>query len=44
MTACTKPLNMAFYKTKGFVFCSTKYVPNRDRPIAFVLPGLNNGP
>jgi hypothetical protein len=44
VTACTKPLNMPFYKTKGFVFCSTKYVPNRDRPIAFVLPGLNNGP
>jgi hypothetical protein len=40
VTACTKPLNMPFYKTKGFVFCSTKYVPNRDRPIAFVLPGL----
>lgn len=44
VTACTKPLNMPFYKTRGFVFCSTKYVPNRDRPIAFVLPGLNNGP
>ena len=44
VTACTKPLNMPFYKTKGFVFCSTKYVPNRDRPIAFVLPGLNTGP
>ena len=43
VTACTQPLNMAFYKTKGFVFCSTKYVPNRDRPIAFVLPGLNPG-
>jgi hypothetical protein len=40
VTACTAPLNMQFYKTKGFVFCSTKYVPNRDRPIAFVLPGL----
>lgn len=44
VTACTKPLNMPFYKTRGFVFCSTKYVPNRDRPIAFVLPGLNTGP
>jgi hypothetical protein len=41
ITACTNPLNMAFYKTKGFTFCDTKYVPNRDRPIAFVLPGLN---
>lgn len=42
VTACTKPLNMPFYKTTGFVFESTKYVPNRDRPIAFVLPGLQN--
>ncbi|MEK7382169.1 MAG: hypothetical protein AAB262_02675 [Elusimicrobiota bacterium] len=40
VTACTKPLNMPFYKTSGFVFESTKYVPNRDRPIAFILPGL----
>ena len=40
VTACTKPLNMPFYKSTGFVFESTKYVPNRDRPIAFVLPGL----
>ena len=44
VTACTKPLNMPFYRSKGFVFCSTKYVPNRDRPIAFVLPGLNSSP
>jgi hypothetical protein len=42
VTACTKPLSMPFYKTQGFVLCSTKYVPNRDRPIAFVLPGLQN--
>jgi hypothetical protein len=42
VTACTKPLSMPFYKTTGFVFESTKYVPNRDRPIAFVLPGLQN--
>lgn len=40
VTVCTKPLNMPFYKTTGFVFESTKYVPNRDRPIAFILPGL----
>lgn len=40
VTACTKPLHMPFYQTTGFVFESTKYVPNRDRPIAFVLPGL----
>ncbi len=39
ITACTKPLNMPFYKAQGFSFCSTKYVPARDRPIAFVLPG-----
>jgi hypothetical protein len=41
LTACTKPLNTPFYKSEGLSFCSTKYVPNRDRPIAFVLPGLN---
>jgi hypothetical protein len=40
VTACTKPIDMPFYKSTGFVFESTKYVPNRDRPIAFVLPGL----
>jgi hypothetical protein len=43
-TVCTNPLNLPFYKTKGFTFCDTKYVPNRDRPIAFVLPGLNGSP
>jgi hypothetical protein len=42
-TVCTDSLNLAFYKTPGFTFCDTKYVPNRDRPIAFVLPGLNPG-
>ncbi len=44
VTACTNPVKLAFMQTNGFTFCSTKYVPNRDRPIAFVLPGLNNGP
>ncbi|NNN07466.1 MAG: pilus assembly protein [Elusimicrobia bacterium] len=39
VTACTKPLTLPLYTSPGFVFCSTKYVPNRDRPIAFVLPG-----
>lgn len=39
-TVCTNPVNLVFYKTQGFTFCDTKYVPNRDRPIAFVLPGL----
>ena len=43
-TVCTNKLNLMFYKTNGFTFCDTKYVPNRDRPIAFVLPGLNSGP
>lgn len=37
----TRPINLPFYKTQGFKFDVTKYVPNRDRPIAFVLPGLN---
>jgi len=40
VTACTRGLEMPLYKTTGFVVCSTKYVPNRDRPIAFVLPGV----
>jgi hypothetical protein len=26
-------------KTQGFVFESTKYVPSRDRPIRYLLPG-----
>ena len=43
VTACTKPFDVPFSPGKkmgGFVLCSRKYVPNRDRPIAFVLPGL----
>ncbi len=28
------------FKSQGMDFSVTKYVPNRDRPIAFVLPGL----
>ncbi len=39
VTVCTKPLTTPLYTSPGFVFCSTKYVPNRDRPIAFILPG-----
>jgi hypothetical protein len=39
-SVCTSPINLAFYKVPGFTLCDTKYVPNRDRPIAFVLPGL----
>lgn len=40
VTVCTKGLDMAFYKSPGFQFEVTKYVPNRDRPIAFILPGM----
>jgi hypothetical protein len=29
---------------KGFKFEVTKYVPNRDRPIAYELPGLQSTP
>jgi hypothetical protein len=42
LTVKTHPLNMPFYKSSGFTFEVTKYVPNRDRPIPFVLPGLQN--
>lgn len=41
VTVKTEPIKMAYYETNGFKFEVTKYVPNRDRPIAFVLPGLN---
>ena len=41
LTVCTKPIEVSWmYKSPGFTFEVTKYVPNRDRPIAFVLPGL----
>lgn len=40
LTAWTKPLDMPLLKSRGFRLEVTKYVPNRDRPIAFVLPGL----
>ena len=40
LTVKTHPVNMPFYRNTGFTFEVTKYVPNRDRPIAFVLPGL----
>jgi len=42
LTVKTRPINMPFYRSSGFTFEVTKYVPNRDRPIAFVLPGLQN--
>ena len=39
----TRPFDIAMmYHSPGFDFKVTKYVPNRDRPIAFVLPGLQN--
>lgn len=49
LTVKTKPIDIAWmYHSPGFKFEVTKYVPNRDRPIAFVLPGGgnngNNGP
>ena len=41
LTVRTKPIEIGWiYKTRGFKFEVSKYVPNRDRPIAFVLPGL----
>ncbi|MFA5140340.1 MAG: hypothetical protein WC728_14000 [Elusimicrobiota bacterium] len=36
----TRPVNVPLFKNRGFTFEVVKYVPNRDRPIAFVLPGL----
>lgn len=38
----TRPYNTPLLKARGFTFEVTKYVPNRDRPIAFVLPGISN--
>ncbi|MDE2040193.1 MAG: pilus assembly protein [Elusimicrobia bacterium] len=41
LTVCTKPIDVSWmFHTKGYTFQVTKYVPNRDRPIMFVLPGL----
>jgi len=36
----TRPISVPLFKNSGFTFEVVKYVPNRDRPIAFVLPGL----
>jgi len=41
LTVRTKPVNVPLWKNEGFKFEVVKYVPNRDRPIAFVLPGLS---
>jgi len=40
LTVRTAPVNVPLFKNQGFKFEVVKYVPNRDRPIAFVLPGL----
>lgn len=41
LTVKTAPIQIGWmYKSPGYTFEVTKYVPNRDRPIAFVLPGL----
>ena len=41
LTVKTRPIDIAWmYHSPGYTFEVTKYVPNRDRPIAFVLPGL----
>ncbi len=40
LTVKTRPIDIAWmYHSPGFTFQVTKYVPNRDRPIAFILPG-----
>ncbi|MBI5244651.1 MAG: hypothetical protein HY922_13365 [Elusimicrobia bacterium] len=41
LTVWTKPVNVPLFHNQGYIFEVTKYVPNRDRPIAFILPGLN---
>lgn len=42
LTVFTNPIDLPTMKTGGYKFEVVKYVPNRDRPIAFVLPGLNS--
>lgn len=42
LTVRTAPVvDVPLFKNDGFTFEVVKYVPNRDRPIAFVLPGLS---
>jgi len=38
LTVFTNPIDLPTMKTGGYKFEVVKYVPNRDRPIAFVLP------
>lgn len=40
LTVNTRPIRTPVFKFKSLTYEVTKYVPNRDRPIAFVLPGL----
>jgi len=40
LTVWTNPVHVPLFHNQGYKFEVTKYVPNRDRPIAFVLPGL----
>ncbi|MFH1723843.1 MAG: hypothetical protein ABII00_04380 [Elusimicrobiota bacterium] len=40
LTVWTQPIKLPLMQTEGYKFEVVKYVPNRDRPIAFVLPGL----
>ena len=43
LTVTTRPMGIKGLKAlaiPGYKFEVVKYVPNRDRPIAFVLPGL----
>lgn len=41
LTVRTRPIKSPLLKYAPPPLEVTKYVPNRDRPIAFVLPGLN---
>lgn len=43
LTVFTRPVKLPYVQNKGYKFEVVKYVPNRDRPIAFVLPGLQKG-
>lgn len=40
LTVQTQPIQIALIHTPSYTLEVKKYVPNRDRPIAFVLPGL----
>lgn len=42
LSVWTRPIKLPYLQFKGHKFEVVKYVPNRDRPIAFVLPGLKD--